>query len=348
LTRRGAPAGTAASHAGARTSEPRRFLVASEDGGERLDVYLARKLDVSRSRVQRWIRDGCVSVDGAAEPRPARAVADGDTIECLPIDAPAESALEAQPGALRVIWEDEHLIVLDKTPDVAVHPGAGRADRTLVNFLLDRFPEIAAVGHPRRPGVVHRLDLGTSGVLAVARTETAYQRLTRAFAEREVRKLYLAVVYGRPDPLRGEIDAAIGRDPKDRKRMTVRASRGRAALTRYRTIAADAGLALLELDLRTGRTHQIRVHLKSRGLPIVGDPVYGEARWRSAAPERRTALRSFPRPALHAWRLTLPHPATGDRLSFEAPLPDDLRRLWRDATGRELALTALDETLRSP
>jgi 23S rRNA pseudouridine1911/1915/1917 synthase len=179
--------------------------------------------------------------------------------------------------------------------------------------------------------------------MAVARTEAAYQRLTRAFAEREVRKLYLAIVYGRPDPARGEIDAAIARDPRDRKRMTTRAARGRAAQTLYRTLAADAGLALLELDLRTGRTHQIRVHLKSRGLPIVGDPVYGEARWRAAAPERRAALRSFPRPALHAWRLTLLHPTSGERLTFEAPPPADLRRLWLDATGHEFPLARSTE-----
>jgi 23S rRNA pseudouridine1911/1915/1917 synthase len=315
------------------------LLVAAEGDGQRLDVWLARQLDVSRSRAQRWIRDGAISVEGSSESRPSRAVAAGDTVECRLVEPPVEPSLEAQPGALRVIWEDEHVIVLDKTPDVAIHPGAGRADRTLVNFLLDRFPEIAMVGHPRRPGVVHRLDLGTSGVMAVARTEVAYQRLARAFADREVRKLYLAIVYGRPDPLRGEIDAAIARDPRDRKRMTaVRAGRGRAALTLYRTLAADAGLALLELDLRTGRTHQIRVHLKSRGLPIVGDPVYGEARWRSATTERRAALRSFPRPALHAWRLTLPHPVSGVALDFEAPPPADIRRLWLDATGHELPL----------
>jgi 23S rRNA pseudouridine1911/1915/1917 synthase len=338
LTGRGASADSAAARAGTGAIEPRRFLVAPDDEGQRLDVYLAHQLEVSRSRAQRWIRDGCVTVQPAIERRPSRSIAAGDTVECRVIEGPAESSLEAQRGALRVIWEDEQLIVLDKSPDVAVHPGAGRADRTLVNFLLDRFPEIAAVGHPRRPGVVHRLDLGTSGVLAVARTETAYQRLTRAFAEREVGKLYLAVVYGRPDPPSGEIDAAIARDPKDRKRMTTRAARGRAALTRYRTLATSSGLALLELDLRTGRTHQIRVHLKSRGLPIVGDPVYGEARWRSAAPERRASLRSFPRPALHAWRLTLPHPATGARLTFEAPPPADLRRLWLEGTGRELPL----------
>jgi 23S rRNA pseudouridine1911/1915/1917 synthase len=338
------------------TSPPHRFTVAAAEAGERLDLYLARRLDQSRSRVQHWIRDGRVAVDGEPARRPARAISPGETVECRPEPPPKEGILEPQSGLLRVLWEDEHLIVLDKTPDVAVHPGAGRGDRTLVNYLLERYPEIVAVGHPRRPGIVHRLDLGTSGVLAIARTQDAYLRLTTAFARREARKLYLAMVYGRPDPAAGEIDAGIARDPRDRKRMVailprrpasaraavpstraravVGSTRGRPALTLYRTLASDGGLSLLELDLRTGRTHQIRVHLKSRGLPIVGDPVYGEARFKSFPAELRAMLGNFPRPALHAWRLTLPHPATGQRVSFEAPLPPDLRELWLGVTGR--------------
>jgi len=355
---------------------PLRFLAAPEDEGVRLDVFLAGRLELSRSRAQRFIRDGRVAVEGVPEPRPSRAMAAGETVECREPEPDVEHGLEAQRGTLRVLYEDDALIVLDKTPDVAVHPGAGRADRTLVNFLLDRFPEIAAVGHPRRPGIVHRLDLGTSGVLAVARTDRAYQELSRAFAERAVRKLYLAIAYGQPEPPAGEIDDAIVRDPKDRKRMTIvraalprtgaplrgRASsaptsgaedvarslavdtpapsqkRGRQALTLYRTLATGAGLSLLELDLRTGRTHQIRVHLRSRGLPLVGDPVYGEARWRSLPRERQAVLRDFPRPALHAWRLTLPHPSTGATLTFEAPVPSDLCELWTAASGSPLPL----------
>jgi 23S rRNA pseudouridine1911/1915/1917 synthase len=327
--------------------ELRRFTAAEEDAGQRLDLYLARRLEQSRSRVQRWIRSGRVAVGGEPALRPGRAIAAGETIECLPETPSPAGVLEPQTGALRVVWEDEQLVVLDKTPDVAVHPGAGRDDRTLVNFLLDRYPEIAGVGHPRRPGIVHRLDLGTSGALAVARTADAYRSLSQAFARREARKLYLAIVYGRPQPSSGEIEAGIVRDPRQRKRMAVvpppRAGttrpagrRGRPALTVYRTVVSAAGLSFLELDLRTGRTHQIRVHLKSRGWPIVGDPLYGEARWRAFPAERRPALRDFPRPALHAWRLTLPHPARGESLTFEAPLPADLRELWRDATGEPL------------
>jgi 23S rRNA pseudouridine1911/1915/1917 synthase len=317
-----------------------RFTAGDGDQGARLDVYLARRLGEARSRVQRWIRDGRVTVDGDPARRPGQAIAAGDVVECRP-EAIAASplALEPQPGPLRLLWEDQHLVIVDKAPDIAVHPGAGRADGTLANFLLARYPEIAGVGHPRRPGIVHRLDLGTSGALAVARTPEAYRRLTAAFAAREVGKLYFAVVYGRPDPPAGEIDAAIRRDPRVRQRMTAARARdggrrARPALTLYRALASANGLAALELDLRTGRTHQIRVHLKSRGWPIVGDPVYGEARWRALPPERRVRLRDFPRPALHAWRLTVPHPATAATVTVEAPIPDDLRRLWSEITDR--------------
>ncbi|HVR29827.1 MAG TPA: RluA family pseudouridine synthase [Thermoanaerobaculia bacterium] len=321
--------------------EARRFAAAAGDSGLRLDLFVARRLDQTRSRVQRWIREGRVTIDGAPALRPAQAVTAGETIECRLESSPLTAALEPQAGPLQVLWEDEHLVVVDKSPGVAVHPGAGRADRTLANFLLARYPEIAAVGHPRRPGIVHRLDLGTSGALAVARTAEAYRRLTSAFAAREVGKLYFAVVYGTPDPPCGSIDASIARDPRERKRMTAARAeagrpRGRPALTLYRTLATRDGLSALELDLRTGRTHQIRVHLKSRGLPIVGDPIYGEARWRGFPPERRRRLRDFPRPALHAWRLTLPHPVTGDQIAVEAPIPPDLRELWHEITPQQL------------
>lgn len=344
---------------------PHRFTTAEADAGQRLDSCLARRLDESRSRVQRWIRDGRVAVGGVAELRPSRVIALGEAIECRPAPPVEAGALEPQHGALRVLWEDEHLIVLDKAPDVAVHPGAGRGDNTVANFLLGRYPEIVEVGHPRRPGIVHRLDLGTSGVLAVARTQDAYRRLTEAFARREVRKLYLAIVYGRPDPAAGEIDAGIARDPRQRQRMTVtraappsgpqpgggsqaggRSKRpaGRPALTLYRTLASAAGLSFVELDLYTGRTHQIRVHLKSRGVPIVGDSVYGEARWRAFPVALRAALRDFPRPALHAWRLTIPHPKTGVPASFEAPLPPDLRELWLGVARSEIDLSTPELT----
>jgi 23S rRNA pseudouridine1911/1915/1917 synthase len=205
----------------------------------------------------------------------------------------------------------------------------------LANRLLGRYPEIAAVGGPGRPGIVHRLDLDTTGVMVVARTQEAYLRLSEAFAERRTDKSYLAVAYGAPRPQAGRIDRPLGRHPTDRKRMAVR-PRGRPAVTDYRTLDVDRGLSLLALTLITGRTHQIRVHLKAAGHPLVGDPVYGEARWREQPPARQAVLKRFPRPALHAWRLELDHPATGERIALTAPPPEDLCRLWHELAGREL------------
>jgi 23S rRNA pseudouridine1911/1915/1917 synthase len=237
-----------------------------------------------------------------------------------------------EAGELVVLHEDEELLAIDKPAGLVVHPGAGRSSGTLVHRLLARYPELAGVGGPGRPGIVHRLDRDTSGVLLVARTAAAYRALVGRFAARQVEKRYLAIVHGAPSPPSGTIEAPIGRHATERKRMTVRRD-GRPAVTRYRTVAARGAVALLELELVTGRTHQIRVHLRHVRHPLVGDPVYGEARWRSLAGPPRAALERFPRPALHAWRVALDHPATGARLALESPVPADLRALWSAATG---------------
>ncbi len=233
-----------------------------------------------------------------------------------------------------MLYEDASLIAIDKPPGLAVHPGAGRRTGTLAHRLLARFPEIAGVGGPGRPGIVHRLDKDTSGVMVVARTATAYQRLARAFATRQVDKRYLAICHGTFSAPR-EVDAPIGRHPTRRQEMTVRAG-GRPARSRLHPLGAAAGASLVEVELLTGRTHQMRVHLKSIGHPLVGDPVYGEARWKAATAAARALLRDFPRPALHAWRLALTHPAEACRLELEAPVPEDMRALWRGLSGREI------------
>jgi 23S rRNA pseudouridine1911/1915/1917 synthase len=257
----------------------------------------------------------------------------GDRIACDPPEAREERVLP-EPGDLRVLHEDADVVVLDKPAGLTVHPGAGRPSGTLAHHLLDRYPEMAGVGGPGRPGIVHRLDQGTSGVMVVARTAGAYARLARAFSAREVEKRYLAITYGAPSPPAGTIEAPIGRHPERRTEMAVRPD-GRPARTLYRTLASGAGISLLELDLATGRTHQIRVHLKSLGHPLVGDPVYGEARWKGLPRPVQAPLRDFPRPALHAWRLRFAHPGTGAPLAFEAPVPDDLRELWERVTGEK-------------
>jgi 23S rRNA pseudouridine1911/1915/1917 synthase len=282
--------------------------------------------------VQQWIRAGFVHLNGRPS-KPSQALAEGDRIECSP-PPPRVESLQPEVGHLAVIHEDADLIVLDKPAGLTVHPGAGRSTGTLVHLLLARYPEIGGVGGPGRPGIVHRLDKGTSGVMVVARTAAAYQRLSRAFAAREVQKTYLAIVHGAPAPAAGAVEAPIGRHRDRRQEMTVRAD-GRPALTTFRTLASGAGVALLEVGLGTGRTHQIRVHLKSLGHPLVGDPVYGEARHRGLPRAAQAPLRDFPRPALHAWRLALPEGMLGSQAPrrYEAPPPVDLLDLWQAVTG---------------
>jgi 23S rRNA pseudouridine1911/1915/1917 synthase len=311
------------------------WTVEAEAAGERLDRHVAARLDVPRNQVQGWIRDGHVRHNGR-DAKPAAALAAGDLVECRPPE-PREERVLPEPGDLRVLHEDADLVVLDKPAGLTVHPGAGRATGTLAHHLLDRYPEMAGVGGPGRPGIVHRLDQGTSGVMVVARSATAYARLSRAFAAREVGKSYLAIAYGAPSPAQGLIDAPIGRHGLRRTEMTVRRD-GRAARTGYRTLSAASGLSLVELDLLTGRTHQIRVHLKHLGHPLVGDPAYGEARWKALPRPLHTTLRDFPRPALHAWRLRFTHPADGRSMAFEASVPEDLSGLWERVTGQRFPL----------
>lgn len=308
----------------------RSWTVEPEAAGERLDRHAAARLEAPRNQVQRWIAEGLVRVNGR-EAKPSTALAAGDRIECDP-PTPREERVLPEPGDLRLLYEDADLVVIDKPAGLAVHPGAGRATGTLAHHLLDRYPEMAGVGGPGRPGIVHRLDQGTSGALVVARTPAAYARLSRAFASREVEKRYLGIAYGTPSPPSGMIEAPIGRHPQRRQEMTVRQG-GRPARTGYRVVAAAAGISLLAMDLATGRTHQIRVHLKSIGHPLVGDPVYGEARWKGLPRSVQAFLRDFPRPALHAWRLAFRHPGTGEPLRFEAPVPEDFRMLWERVTG---------------
>lgn len=313
--------------------------VPESGSGVRLDRFLAELTGTPRNQVRRWILEGRVKVGGQAVHRPARSLETGEQLVWQPPPALNEDPrVQPEDGPLEVLWEDPHLVVLDKPAGLVVHPGAGNTSGTLAHRLLARYPEMAGVGGPGRPGIVHRLDQGTSGVIVVARSPEAYRGLTEAFAQRRVKKIYLAVVYGNPRQRRGSIEAPIGRHPSRRKEMALRAS-GRPALTRYRSVAAGEGLALLEVDLGTGRTHQIRVHLKSLGHPLVGDPTYGENRWKSQPRPRQRRLKEFGRPALHAFKLELTHPLTGEALAATAPVPKDLLDLWQGATGRPWPLS---------
>ena len=306
--------------------------MAAEDAGTRVDRHVAARLDEPRNQVQPWIVAGLVTVNNAPV-RPSHPLRAGDRVDCRPPPPAADPRVVAEAGELSILHEDDDVVVVDKPAGLTVHPGAGRPHGTLVHRLLARYPDLAGVGGPGRPGIVHRLDKDTSGVMVVARGTAAYRALSRDFASRRVTKRYLAVVYGSP-PATGVVDAPIGRHPQRRQEMAVRRG-GRPARSTFRTLAAVPGVALLEVSLATGRTHQIRVHLKSAGYPLVGDPVYGERRWKGLGGDPRVAaaLRSFPRPALHAWRLAFHHPATLAWVAFEAPVPEDLRRLWEDASG---------------
>lgn len=312
---------------------PRRAFRADRgDAGERLDRVLLRHLndlpEASRTRIQEWIDGGFVSIGEKGSKKSSEKVKTGDVIEItLPAPPAPRADLLAQDIPLSVLFEDSEILVLDKSPGLVVHPAVGHRDGTLVNALLHRSKDWA--GPADRPGLVHRLDKDTSGVLVIAKTERAMAVLGKAMKERSLEKEYLAVVYGHPPVRKGKVELGILRDPKDRKRMAASKTEGRPSTTFYEILSESSGslsgLSLLKCRLATGRTHQIRVHLKALNLPIVGDPVYGSPRWKGLKGEAlREACRTFPRQALHAWRLGIRHPATGAAMTFTAPVPADM------------------------
>ena len=311
-----------------------RVVAPPDAAGRRVDRFLADHFpDLSRSRVKALIEAGHAMRDDVAVAEPAEPVRAGALYKvCPPAPVPAEPLAQAIP--FPILYEDKDIIVLDKPAGLVVHPAPGNWDFTLVNALLAHCGDtLPGIGGEKRPGIVHRLDKDTSGVMVVAKTEQALTKLSAAFAAHDLDRAYLALCWGLPAPAAGEIVGAIGRDPRDRKRMAIRpeGSAGKHALTRYRTLRAfHAAVALLECRLATGRTHQIRVHLASQGNPVVGDPVYlrrvpGAARG-LVAPLRRQLL-DFPRQALHATRLGFAHPRTGKALEFTTPPPPDMAEL---------------------
>ena len=326
---------SAASSSGASTpgTPAIRAIVADPvRAGERVDRFLADSLpDLTRSRLKQLIEAGRLTCDGRTVTSPAEPVRGGGAYALhLPEPEPASPRPQAIP--LAILFEDGDLIVLDKQPGLVVHPAPGNQDGTLVNALLAHCGDtLPGIGGERRPGIVHRLDRDTSGVMVVAKTEIALAALSAAFAARDIDRAYLALVWGAPNPAQGSIEGPIGRDPRERKRMAVVARGGKAAMTHYRVLSqADSALALLEARLATGRTHQIRVHLAARGHPVVGDPVYlrripAAARLLPESPRR--AMLDFPRQALHAARLGFVHPRTGQMLSFATRPPPDMLAL---------------------
>ncbi len=293
--------------------------------GRRLDQALAELFpDFSRSRLQQWIKAGEVTVDGVAETRPRARLEGGETVE-VEAELPGEARCEPQDIPLDILYEDDAILVLNKPAGLVVHPAAGNPDGTLQNALLHHDPALAAVP---RAGIVHRLDKDTSGLMVVARTLAAHHALVGQLQSRSVGREYLAVAVGVMTG-GGTVEQPIGRHPVDRKRMAVVAHGGKPAVTHYRVVERFRGHTLLRVRLETGRTHQIRVHLAWLKHPLAGDPVYG-GRPRlpaGASALLRETLLAFRRQALHAGRLSLVHPASGESMSWEAPPPEDFRAL---------------------
>ena len=314
----------------------RRIVTAPQQAaGERIDRVLAAALALSRSRVKRLIETGSVSLAGrGAETieEPSRKVKPGQSFAVI-VPQSADPAPAAEPIPLAVRYEDDDVIVVDKQAGLVIHPAPGNPDGTLVNALIAHCgASLSGIGGVRRPGIVHRLDKLTSGLMVAAKNDRSHQSLSRQFKARSIARAYTAFAWGAPARARGEIEGNIGRSRRNRKKMAVLASGGRAALTRWRVVRRfGARASRLECRLATGRTHQIRVHLAAEGLPVIGDAVYGGG---LTAPRRRAlgapgtdAVSALARHALHAHRLGFRHPASGEELSFESDLPNELRLL---------------------
>lgn len=306
--------------------EPILLVVPPDADGLRLDRFLAASgHGWSRSQAARWVEEGFVLRNGARS-KPAQFLKAGDVITVNPPPV-KPSAVEPQEIPLDVIYEDDDLLVINKPPGMVIHPAAGNPDGTLVNALLAYCRDLSGIGGVERPGIVHRLDKDTSGVLLVAKNDLAHRQLELAFRWRTTDKRYLAVVYGNPRADEGVVDAPIGRHPTERTRMAV-VKDGRPSRTLWWVRERFAGVTLLECRPITGRTHQIRVHMAHVGHALVGDPVYAGRQWREVKDAKLAeTCRNFPRQALHAWRITIRHPRRGEAVTFEAPLPADLESL---------------------
>jgi 23S rRNA pseudouridine1911/1915/1917 synthase len=309
------------------------LTVPPESEGERLDRFLAGEVPgVSRSQVQRLIEEGAVHVPRVRVAKANVVLRAGDVIQ-VSIPEVAAAVPTAQDLPLDILYDDDEVVVVNKPAGMVVHPAAGNPDGTLVNALLHHVKNLSGIGGETRPGIVHRLDKGTSGVMVIAKNDAAHRELSRQFHDREVEKEYVALVWGLVQQ-RKRIDASIGRDPKNRQKMSTRATRSREASTRVTWARDLKGLTLIRVSIATGRTHQIRVHLSAIGHPVVGDALYGGVHRR--VPGQFRAVQRLTRPFLHAERLTFTHPRTGERLTFLASLPADLEAVLRDVVPEEM------------
>ncbi|MBI5195919.1 MAG: RluA family pseudouridine synthase [Nitrospirae bacterium] len=295
---------------------------------ERLDIYLSLKTGLSRGRIQNHIKQGLVQVNSKTQ-KASYKIRQGDRIEVAVSDEP-ENTLVPEDIPVDIIYEDEHIIVVNKPPGLVVYPAAGHESGTLMNALIFRCKKLAPTGAPLRPGVVHRLDKDTSGVMVLAKNDSAYLNLCRQFRERTVEKQYIALLYGNLKNNTGEINAPIGRAASDRKKMSVRTKKGKEAITRYDVIKRFKSAMLAKVSILTGRTHQIRVHLASAGHPVLGDKTYGKKVEVNAEAKKKFL---FSRQMLHAHSLKIKHPVSLEPLEFTAPMPEDIKKAVAELSG---------------
>jgi len=317
------------------TSTQREIAIAETQNGERLDRTLAAAWpELSRSRIKALIEQGHLTLSGATIKDPSLRVKPGQVFR-LEIPPTVAAQPQGQAMDLTIVYEDADFIVIDKPAGMVVHPAPGNPDNTLVNALIAHCGEsLSGIGGERRPGIVHRIDKDTSGLIVAAKNDAAHQKLSEAFAAHDIERAYLCLVWGVPSPTAGEITGNIGRHPVDRKRMAVVTRGGKPAITHYRVLKSfGLGASLVECRLETGRTHQIRVHMAKLGHPLIGDPVYGKptaARRAKLPPAARKAAELFPRQALHATLLGFDHPRTSQHLAWHSESPEDFRQLERD------------------
>jgi len=313
------------------------FEVGHGDQGKRLDLFLTEHLSgQSRSQIQRYIREGFILLN-AATAKGGMKVRERDLIEGR---VPTPQASEVTPEKLPItfIYEDEHIVVVDKPPGMTVHPAGRVTTGTLVNALLFHVRDLQGVGGVLRPGIVHRLDKGTSGVMVVAKNDLAHDALVQQFKGREVQKIYLALAYGTMKGAEGVITAPMGRHPIDRKRFSLRTRQPKDALTGWQVKERFEGITFVQLSPKTGRTHQIRVHMSSIGHPLVGDPLYTKKRWLDGIEDfyLKERIKALGRQALHASFLVFRHPATGERMEFTAPMPDNIEQILEVLRGKRV------------
>jgi 23S rRNA pseudouridine1911/1915/1917 synthase len=314
--------------------QSRTFMVTSDEVHMRLDVFLSTRRDcVTRSQARKIIDGGLVRLNGTGA-KPATRLRSGDIVVVAPFNSP-ESSVVPEDIPLNVIYDDEALLVIDKPAGVVVHPAAGHHSGTLVNALMFHCDGLSGIGGVKRPGIIHRLDKHTSGIMIVAKTDDAHVALSRQFKEHTIKKVYRAVVHGDMDGDTGVIELPVGRHPTDRKKMSTRSRHGKPALTRWRVVQRFGAVTSLDVQIKTGRTHQIRVHLHAVGHPIIGDTIYGDSHKRINAmkdTELRRVLAAMTRQALHAATIGFIHPVTTSYMECSAPLPADMTTLCAELT----------------